>query len=229
VTMEPEYASAVFFDRADAGRQLAEHLAQYADDADVVVLGLPRGGIPVAYEVARALHAPLDVYVVRKLGVPGYPELAMGAIASGGVRVLNEDVVANLGIPDHLIDAVAAEEEAELWRREQAYREGRPPLDVRGKKAILIDGGLATGATVRAAVEALRQRGPAKIIVAVPVGAAETCAEFEQIADEATCARTPEPFLAVGYWYGDFSQTTNEEVREQLAQAAKENTPARPV
>src|SRR5205823_8489770 len=185
--------------------------------------------IPVAHEVARALHAPLDVFVVRKLGVPGYPELAMGAIASGGVRVLNEDVVTGLGIPEDVIEAVAADEEAELRRREQAYREGRPPLEVRGKKVILIDDGLATGATMRAAVQALRQLGPAEVIVAVPVGAPEACGELQQEADRAICAVTPEPFLAVGYWYGDFSQTTDEEVQELLAQAAQENTPARTV
>ena len=224
-----DYSYPLFRDRADAGRQLAARLQQYADDPGVVVLGLPRGGIPVAHEVARALHAPLDVFVVRKLGVPGYPELAMGAIASGGVRVLNEDVVTGLGIPEDVIEAVAADEAAELRRREQAYREGRPPLEVRGKKVILIDDGLATGATMRAAVQALRQLGPAEVIVAVPVGAPETCAELQQEADRAICAVTPEPFLAVGYWYGDFSQTTDEEVQELLAQAAQENTPARTV
>jgi predicted phosphoribosyltransferase len=210
----------LFRDRADAGRQLSAHLAHYAGRDDVIVLALPRGGVPVAYEVATALGAPLDVFLVRKLGVPGHEELAMGAIASGGVRVENEVVVRQLGIPERAIDAAAVRELQELERREAAYRGDRPPPDVRGKTAILVDDGLATGSTMRAAVAALRRRGPARVVVAVPVGAPETCAEFAEEADEAVCAREPEPFLAVGAWYADFAQTTDEEVRELLERAA---------
>lgn len=210
----------LFRDRREAGRFLARHLMHYADQPDVLVLALPRGGVPVAYEVARALHAPFDVFLVRKLGLPGHEELAMGAIASGGVRVLNDDVVRALGISEDVIATVAAEELAELERRERAYRGHRPAPDVRGKTVILIDDGLATGSTMRAAVAALRQQGPARIVVAVPVGAPETCAEFQAEADEAICARTPDPFYAVGLWYRDFSQTTDEEVRDLLDQAA---------
>jgi len=206
----------LFPDRADAGRQLAAKLAAYADRSDVLVLALPRGGVPVAFEVARALHAPLDVFLVRKLGVPGHRELAMGAIASGGVRVLNDEAVRALGIPEESINAVAAEEERELKRRERFYRGDRPGPAVRGRTVILIDDGLATGTTMRAAVAALRQQGPARIVVAVPVGARETCAELQAEADEIICARTPEPFCAVGYWYEDFSQTTDEQVRDLL-------------
>jgi putative phosphoribosyl transferase len=215
-----------FRDRFEAGRLLASRLLKYAGRPDVLVLALPRGGVPVAYEVARALHAPLDVFLVRKLGVPGHEELAMGAIASGGVRVLNEEVVRVLQIPDEEIDAVAAEQERELERRAQAYRDGRPAPDVRGKVAVLIDDGLATGSTMRAAVAALRQQGPARIVVAVPVGAVETCAELQEEADEAICARTPEPFYAVGLWYEDFTQTTDEEVHELLQRAEEEHAPA---
>jgi predicted phosphoribosyltransferase len=215
-----------FRDRFEAGRVLASRLMKYAGRPDVLVLALPRGGVPVAYEVARALHAPLDVFLVRKLGVPGHEELAMGAIASGGVRVLNDEVVNVLRIPDEEIDAVAAEEERELGRREQAYRDGRPAPDVRGKVAILIDDGLATGSSMRAAVAALRQQRPARVVVAVPVGAAQTCAEFQDEADEAVCARTPEPFYAVGLWFEDFTQTTDEEVHELLQRAAEEQAPA---
>jgi predicted phosphoribosyltransferase len=215
----------IFADRREAGRFLASRLTEYADHPDVLVLALPRGGVPVAFEVARALHAPLDVFSVRKLGLPGYEELAMGAIASGGVRVLNEDVVRALRIPENFIDAVAATEQRELERRERLYRGDRPPSDVRGRTVILVDDGLATGSTMRAAVVALRQRGAARIVVAVPVGAPETCAEFEQEADDVICARTPEPFYAVGLWYGDFSQTTDEEVRDLLERAAMEHAP----
>ena len=206
-----------FRDRGEAGRALAAQLTAYADRPDVLVLALPRGGVPVAYEVARALGAPLDVFVVRKLGVPGYEELAMGAVATGGVRVLNDDIVTGLRIPGYLIEAVAAQEQAELKRRERAYRGGRPPPDVRGRTVILVDDGLATGATMRAAVKALRQQQPARIVVAVPVAAAETCAALQAEADEVVCAITPEPFHAVGRWYEDFSQTTDEEVRDLLA------------
>jgi len=186
---------------------------------DVVILALPRGGVPVAFEVARALHAPLDVFLVRKLGVPGREELAMGAIASGGVRVLNDEVVWTLQIPDEVIDQVTAEEQRELERREREYRGDRPALDVSGRWVILIDDGLATGSSMRAAVAALRLKGPARIVVAVPVAAASTCEAMQTVADEVVCIRTPEPFGAVGLWYDDFSQTTDEEVRELLRQA----------
>jgi len=211
----------LFRNRREAGRTLAARLAAYADQSDVVVLALPRGGVPVAFEVAQALHAPLDVFLVRKLGVPGQRELAMGAIASGNVRVLNDDVVRTLRIPNDVIDAVAAKERAELQRREHAYRGNRPACDVRGRTVILVDDGLATGSTMRAAIAGLRQQGPEHIVVAVPVGAAETCAEFQDEADEAICARTPEPFYAVGLWYQDFSQTTDAEVRDLLGRAAE--------
>ncbi len=210
----------LFRDRSDAGRALADRLTGYAGRNDVIVLALPRGGAPVGYEIARALHAPLDLFLVRKLGVPGHEELAMGAIASGGVRVLNEEVVESLRIPDDTIEMVAAEEGRELERRERAYRGDRPAPDVRGKTVILVDDGLATGSSMRAAVAALRQRGPARIVVAVPVGARETCAEFHHLADETVCARTPDPFYAVGLWYADFSQTSDDEVRELLERAA---------
>ncbi|HEY2539540.1 MAG TPA: phosphoribosyltransferase [Stellaceae bacterium] len=206
-----------FRDRREAGRLLAAKLAAYANCPDVVVLALPRGGVPVAYEVARALQAPLDVFVVRKLGVPGYEELAMGAVATGGVRVLNDQIVRSLHIPEYVIDRVEAEEREELGRRERAYRGGRPPLDVRGRTVILIDDGLATGATMRAAVSALRQLGPARIIVAVPTASPETCDELKAEVDEIVCAIAPVPFHAVGYWYEDFTQTTDEEVRDLLA------------
>jgi predicted phosphoribosyltransferase len=206
-----------FRDRNEAGRRLAEKLAAYANRTDVLVLALPRGGVPVAYEVARALGAPLDVFVVRKLGVPGYEELAMGAVASGGVRVLNDQLVQRLGIPKYVIDAVAAREEQELARRERLYRGGRPPPDVRGRTVILVDDGLATGATMRAAVMALRQLQPARIVVAVPTASSETCEELRPEVDDIVCATTPEPFLAVGHSYEDFSQTTDDEVRDLLA------------
>ena len=183
------------------------------------MLALPRGGVPVAYEVAQALGTPLDVFVVRKLGVPGYEELAMGAIATGGVRVLNDQLVERLGIPAHMIDAIAARERQELARRERLYRGGRPPPDVRGRTAILVDDGLATGATMHAGIEALRQQKPARIIVAVPTAAPETCEEMKAKADDVICAITPEPFHAVGRWYQDFSQTTDEEVSVLLPQS----------
>ena len=207
-------------DRYDAGRILAGQLTAYADRADVLVLALPRGGVPVAHEIAQALHAPLDVFLVRKLGLPGHEELAMGAIASGGVRVLNEDVVRVLQVSDDVIETLAAAEQQELERRERLYRGERPPLDVRGKIVILVDDGLATGASMRAAVAALRQMGPARIVVAVPVGWAETCAEMHDVADEVVCGYTPEAFRAVGLWYEDFSQTTDAEVRELLNREA---------
>lgn len=209
-----------FRDRRKAGQRLAAKLAAYANRPDVMVLALPRGGVPVAYEVARALHAPLDVFLVRKLGVPGHEELAMGAVATGGVRVLNEHVVNGLRIPNDVIDAVAQWEEQELKRREDLYRGDRPPPDVRGRTVILVDDGLATGATMLAAIKALRQQQPARIVVAVPTGAPDTCDQLRAVADEVICAITPEPFSAVGLWYEDFSQTTDEEVRELLAGAA---------
>ena len=217
--MRPHY----FRDRHDAGQLLATQLARYTNRADVVVLALPRGGVPVAFEVAKALSVPLDVFLVRKLGVPGYEELAMGAIASGGVRVLNEQIVNALGIPEDVIDAVASWEQQELERRERIYRGDRPPPDVQSKTVILIDDGLATGATMQAAVRALRQQEPARIVVAVPTAAPETCEQFKAEADEVICAITPEPFYAVGLWYEDFSQTTDEDVRELLAQAPQEH------
>jgi predicted phosphoribosyltransferase len=216
-----------FRDRTDAGRQVAARLSRFADRPGVVVLGLPRGGVPVAYEVARALHAPLDIFLVRKLGVPGHEELAMGAIASGGVRVLNEDVVQSLRIPPAAIDYVAAREQAELERRESSYRGGRPAPDVSGRVVILVDDGLATGSTMKAAVAALRQQNPARLVVAVPVAALPTCAELAGLVDEIVCAETPEPFYAVGTWYDDFAQTTDEELRRLLEQAARESTPVR--
>ena len=206
-----------FRDRRDAGRLLAEKLAAYATRPDVLVLALPRGGVPVAYEVARRLGAPLDVFVVRKLGVPGHEELAMGAVATGGVRVLNEQLVEQLGIPDQMIDAVAARERQELARRERLYRGGRPPPDVRGRTVILVDDGLATGATMYAAIEALRKQNPGRIVVAVPTASPETCEEMKAKADHVICAITPDPFQAVGRWYQDFSQTSDEEVADLLA------------
>jgi putative phosphoribosyl transferase len=210
-----------FADRTEAGRLLAEKLGEYADRDDVIILGLPRGGVPVAYEVAKRLRAPLDVFVVRKLGVPGFEELAAGAIASGGVRVLNEDVVRAIPHAEEAIEAVTAKETAELERREQLYRAGRPAPELRDRVVILIDDGLATGATMRAAVKALRQSGAAKIIVAVPVGPPDTCREIEEQADETICLSTPAFFQAVGQYYEDFSQTSDEDVRELLSQAAQ--------
>src|SRR5690349_14768228 len=191
----------IYRDRSEAGKELATKLSTYKDRVDVLVLALPRGGVPVAFEVAQALNAPLDVFLVRKLGVPGHEELAMGAIATGGVRVLNEDVVNFLQIPLTVIDAVAAQEQQELDRRALSYRSGRPPLDVHGCTIILVDDGLATGATMRAAVLALRQQQPARIVVSVPVASSTVCHELEMVADEVVCAETPEPFYAVGLWY----------------------------
>jgi len=211
-----------FPNRTKAGRRLAEKLVKYAGRDDVIVLGLPRGGVPVAFEVAQRLGAPLDVFVVRKLGVPGFEELAAGAIASGGVRVLNEDVTRAIPHADEMIEAVTVRETAELERREQIYREGRPSPELRDRVVILVDDGLATGATMRAAVKALRQQGAAKIVVAVPVGPPDTCREIEQEADETICLSTPPFFQAVGQYYEDFSQTSDEDVRELLSQAAQE-------
>jgi putative phosphoribosyl transferase len=208
-----------FRDRTDAGRVLATHLAAYAGRPGVLVLALPRGGVPVAFEVAQALDAPLDVFLVRKLGVPGHEELAMGAIASGGIRVVNPTIVHDLRIGQATIDAVAAREEQELARREAAYRGGRPEPAVAGRTAILVDDGLATGATMRAAITALREQGPRRIVVAVPVAAAVTCDELRREVDEVVCAHAPEMFYAVGTWYADFSPTTDAEIHELLARA----------
>jgi putative phosphoribosyl transferase len=216
-----------FQDRLDAGRELAAKLRRYAGRDDVVVLGLPRGGIPVAFEVAQALGAPLDVFLVRKLGVPGHEELAMGAIASGGARVINEQVVDRLGIPPEMIEAVAEQEGRELERRERAYRGDRPPLELRDRIIILVDDGLATGASMRAAVAALREHQPGWVVVAVPVGAASTCSELSGEVDEVVCARQPEPFFAVGAWYDHFEQTTDDEVRELLRRAAHDGAATR--
>jgi putative phosphoribosyl transferase len=215
-----------FKNRSEAGRFLAEQLSAYANRPDTLVLALPRGGVPVAYEVAKALGAPLDVFQVRKLGLPGHEELAMGAIATGGVRVRNPEVVEYLRIPDEVIDEVTARERQELERRERLYREGRPALSPRGRVVILVDDGLATGSTMLAAVLALRQQQPASIVVAVPVAAKQTCEELRTVADEVVCAVTPDPFYAVGLWYEDFSQTTDEEVRELLARAENKRTAA---
>jgi putative phosphoribosyl transferase len=208
----------IFLDRVEAGRMLAEKLAAYAGLRDVLVLALPRGGVPVAFQVARKLKALLDIFLVRKLGVPGQEELAMGAIATGNVRVVNQDVVKRLRIPEHVIKAVAQKEERELRRREQFYRGNRPALEVRGKTVILVDDGLATGSSMYAAVTALRRQAPGRIVVAVPAAAPATCEAFQQLVDEIVCAVTPEPFYSVGSWYHDFSQTTDEEVRNLLEQ-----------
>ena len=209
-----------FRDRTEAGRLLAATLQEYANRDDVVVLALPRGGVPVAFEVAKALNAPLDVFVVRKLGLPGQEELAMGAIASGGARVLNRDLIRALSVPNEMIDLVTQQEQRELERREREYRDGRPPIDVLGKTVILVDDGLATGSSMRAAVLALKQKEPAQVVVAVPVAPRDSCTELQSVADKVVCAVTPEPFWGVGQWYEDFSQTSDEEVRELLKRAA---------
>lgn len=209
-------AQTLFQDRRDAGKQLADSLVHYRENPEALVLALPRGGVPVAYEVARGLHVPLDVFVVRKLGAPGHEELAMGAIASGGVQVLNRDVVRELGISELEIEAAAVREAIELERRERDYRGGRLPLEVQGRTAILIDDGLATGATMRAAVVALRRRDARKIVAAVPVAAPRTLAQMERYVDEMVCLAAPQEFDAVGEWYEDFSQTSDTEVRHLL-------------
>lgn len=218
----------IYRDRLEAGKRLAHKLKHFANRGDVLVLALPRGGVPVAFEVAKELHAPLDIFLVRKLGVPGHEELAMGAIATGGVRVLNEEVVNYLKIPDAVIGETVEIERQELERRERAYRGERPQPDVRGKIVILIDDGLATGSTMRAAAAALRQQNPARIVVAVPVSARDTCNEYRMGVDEIVCAVTPQLFLGVGRWYKDFSQTTDEEVRDLLERARPEVTSFRP-
>jgi putative phosphoribosyl transferase len=209
-----------FRDRAEAGRLLAQKLAAYADHPDVVVLALPRGGVPVAFQVAQALNAPLDILLVRKLGVPGHEEFAMGAIASGGVYVVNRDIVRSLGISASEIEEVTARERQELERRERVYRDGRPAPDVRGRTVIVVDDGLATGTTMRAAIALLRKQDVARIVVAVPVSPPSTCQEMEAEADEVVCVRMPEPFFAIGLWYEQFPQTSDKEVRDLLERAA---------
>ena len=208
-----------YFDRADAGRSLARFLRAYAGRPDLIVLALPRGGVPVGFEVAEALGAPLDVFLVRKLGFPGNEEFAMGAIASGGVRLLNEPVLARYPVPEHVVETVARREARELERRERSYRGDRPPLDVRGKTVLLVDDGLATGFSMRAAVRALRRLSPERIVVAVPVGPEDTVEEMRTVADDVICPATPEPFLAVGRFYESFEQTTDAEVKQLLARA----------
>lgn len=210
----------IFHDRADAGRRLASELSHYSDRGDILVLGLPRGGVPVAHQVAKTLNAPLDIFLVRKLGVPGQEELAMGAIASGGTVVLNPEVVRQIPGAQPLIDSVKLRELRELERRERAYRGDRAHPDVRDQTVILVDDGLATGASMRAAAKALRAWQPAKVVVAVPVAARSTCDSFRDLVDEVVCISTPEPFYAVGLWYEDFSETTDEEVRELLGSAS---------
>jgi predicted phosphoribosyltransferase len=209
-----------FRDRTEAGRLLAERLRDYAGRDDVIVLALPRGGVPVGYEVAKALGAPLDVFVVRKIGVPGHEELAMGAVATGGLLVLDERLVQMLGLSEDEVQRVIQQELRELERRDREYRGDREPPQLGGKTVILVDDGLATGATMRAAALAVRRENPARLVVAVPVAAEETCDAFRDVVDEIVCGITPKPFRAVGLWYEDFSQTTDEEVRELLAEAA---------
>lgn len=215
-----------FVNRTDAGRRLAASLSAYAGRPEGIVLALPRGGVPVAYEVARELDVPLDLFIVRKLGVPGHEELAMGAIATGGALVLDEAVVRQLGIREADVRAVMAAEQRELERREKEYRGDRPPPDIAGRTAILVDDGLATGASMRVAVAALKQEHPARIVVAVPIAPPETCDALRREADDVVCAVTPEPFYAVGLWYEDFTQTTDEEVHDLLERARHELAPA---
>ncbi len=208
-----------FANRSEAGKMLAEALSNYIGKSHVFVLALPRGGVPVAYEVAKKLAAPLDLWLVRKLGVPGQEELALGALAGKNIRVLNEDIISLLNIDQSAIDIVIAREQKELERRNRLYRQNRPPPDIEGKRAIIIDDGLATGATMRAAIASLRQAGVAQIIAVVPVGATSTCKKIEQEADELVCLLAPEPFYGVGQWYTDFSQTSDEEVLALLTSA----------
>ena len=219
-----------FHDRKEAGKLLAAKLTAYANKQDVIVLALPRGGVPVGFEIAQALHVPLDVIVVRKLGVPGQEELAMGAIATGGVRILNNDVVQFLDIPNELIDKIAVNEQHELERRELLYRGDRPAYDISGRTVILVDDGIATGATMHAAVAAIKQRQPSRIIIAVPTAAPSTCDEFAVEVDELVCVIRPEPFIAVSYWYRQFSQTSDDEVRRLLewANHGTSTIPSRP-
>jgi predicted phosphoribosyltransferase len=212
--------------RTEAGRLLAERLVNYAGRADVLVLALPRGGVPVAFEVAQALDAPLDVFVVRKLGVPGHEELAMGAIASGGAWVLNQDVLRTLNIPDRWMQSVVASERQELQRRERAYRDDLPAPEVSGRTVILVDDGIATGSTMRAAVAALRRLAPARIVVAAPVAAPSSREELSRQVDDFICLMEPDPLYAVGVWYEDFTPTSDDEVRDLLHKAALETTAA---
>jgi putative phosphoribosyl transferase len=214
----------MFSNRADAGRQLAAHLEGYARGRDAIVLALPRGGVPVAYEVAKALGAPLDIYVVRKLGVPWHPELAMGAVASGGTYVVDEATVEMAGVTDEEFEAVLLRELAELARRESAYRGNRPEPNLTGKSVIVVDDGLATGASMFSAVAALRQRAPAEIAVAVPVAPVDTCARLERQADRVFCPHKMVRFGAVGLYYADFSQVGDEDVRRLLRLAAGEES-----
>lgn len=215
----------LFKDRRFAGQVLAKELAAYANRSDVLVLGLARGGVPVAFEVAKALNAPLDTLVVRKLGVPDQEELAMGAIASGGVRIVNKNIINLVKISDEVIARVAVQEERELERRERLYSGNRPLRNLQGRTVILVDDGLATGATMWAAIMAVRKQQPAQIVIAVPVAASETCQELETEVDKIVCVSTPNPFYSVGLWYEDFPQTTDEEVRDLLAKAAKNGEP----
>ncbi|AKB44962.1 MULTISPECIES: phosphoribosyltransferase [Methanosarcina] len=210
---------ALFTDRVDAGKKLAKELSKYANRSDVLILALPRGGVPVAFEVAKELNVKMDVFIVRKLGVPGNEELAMGAISSDNIRVLNEDIVRSFQIPERVINMVAENELKELERRERTYRGDSPKPEISGSIVILIDDGLATGATMRAAASAIKTKNPAKIVVAVPTGARDTCELFGREVDEVICIATPEPFYGVGAWYGNFSQTTDEEVCELLDKA----------
>ena len=219
-----------FSDRRQAGRVLAQQLRPYADCSDVIVLALPRGGVPIGYEVAAALGADLDIFLVRKLGLPGHPEYAMGAIATGGIRVLNEDAIGWYHVAEDVVEAVVASETRELQRRETAFRDGRAAAPIAGRTAIIVDDGLATGSSMRAAVTAVRRLTPSRLVVAVPVGASATCRKLQSIADEVVCAYTPEPFSAVGQWYRDFSQTDDDEVQSLLrAHAASPRHRVRPI
>lgn len=213
---------ALFRDRRDAGKKLAQKLSAYANRSDVVVLALPRGGVPVAYEVALVLNAPLDIFTVRKLGLPGHEELAMGAIATGGARVINQDIVRTFNIPQAVVEAVAKRELTELERRERVFRGDRVMREIHDKTVILIDDGLATGASMQAAIMGLRAKAPARIVAAVPTAAPETCEAFKQKVDEMVCATTPEPFYGVSRWYEDFSQTTDKEVQTLLEEASRQ-------
>lgn len=221
-----EVTRGLYADRRNAGRVLARRLSEYADRRGVVVLGLPRGGVPIAYEIAARLRVPLDVLVVRKLGAPGQEELAVGAIASGGVLVLNDEIVASIGLEPEEIEAIVERETIELERRERLYRGARPPLDVNGRTIIVADDGLATGATMSAAIQALRTQAVSAIIVAVPIGAPETCAEIAKQADAILCAHVPRRLLAIGNWYDDFSATSDDEVRTLLAAAQRVSEPS---
>ncbi len=217
-----------FLNRSDAGRQLAaELLPRYGGRSDVLVLGLPRGGVPVAFEIAVALDAPLDVFVVRKLGLPGHEEFGIGAIASGGVRVVDDSVLRAYGVDSRTLEEITEREQRELERRERRYRDDRPFPAIQDRVVILVDDGLATGSTMRAAVAALRAEGPREIVVAVPVGAPETCSAMARLADDVVCLMTPEPFYAVGLWYENFDQTDDDEVHDLIERAAMRAVPPR--